>query len=182
MARYETMYNGRRISVEKNIGRGIIQIDVWQKESDCAKKFSLEKRMTCQSDCQNTYLTFVYDLVSDRIVAEGALCNKGSIDGDLCTELEIDPELVRVMVKNKDPSISVQDLGSKKVITYNNNPIGYDNGCCFQVANKIFSTEPEMEEIQQLIRKDPRKVIEMCGLKIIDSKNIEQVIEELGLK
>ena len=61
---YDMEYNGRKIEVYRFREDPLwIIIDVMQKEGDCPRSYTEEQRYRCPSDCQNTFLSFMYSVI-----------------------------------------------------------------------------------------------------------------------
>ncbi len=162
-------YNGRKIDVYRFRENPLnIYIDVMQKEGDCPKGYSRDKRLSCPLDCQDTFLTFVYGVMERKIVTEGALMNKGEwvYNRDAMLKHGFDPRTMRAedFVKaNFDGIVFVKnDIGESLV--FEGDGLCFKPVCGFQVMDFYNCPDPEVREYQELIRRMPIEVMKKGGI------------------
>ncbi|MCX6818409.1 MAG: hypothetical protein NT129_00215 [Candidatus Aenigmarchaeota archaeon] len=161
-------YMRRKIKAYQLEDTPFIVIDVLQKEGDCPNRFDEKHRYECSLDCGNSFLLFTYDFMNDVIEGEGAL-NRGTWSYDLETLVKVG-FVPRIMgfddfmeERAADISCCKSDLGEQ--LSYKGELIGNKPVCEFSNAVRIITADPEIRQYQDLIRKNPKKIMGECGIR-----------------
>ena len=165
----------------------VINIDVMLKPGECPKNLSPDNmgRESCPGDCQNTYLSFMYDAKQERIILEGALVKNGTnllLDGIAKTGLDHTVAIEMIETKHKD--LTYVKEGIEELIIYKGEAIGTKISCGYEVYERIFSTNNEQMDFQAEVRSDPKGFMEKCGIKLLESndpKDVESLRKLFGL-
>ncbi len=168
-------YMGRKIKAYRLENTTFIVIDVLQKEGDCPNNFDEKHRYTCSLDCGNSFMIFSYDFMNDVIEGEGAL-NKctWSYDLEKLVKFGFNPKIKELDAFLKDLGADISCCKSDLVEQqfYKRELIGSKPICEFSNAERIITADPEIIQYQDLIRKNPVKVMEKCGIRFYKKGNL----------
>lgn len=152
-------------------------IDVLQNDSDCPRKLSRDERLLCPLDCQNTFLSFKYDAMERKIIGEGALAvNSISVDSDALKEVGVTYEECKKLAEKGAPEVGYVKDGSTTSLLYKGIVVAQHAECVFHAADKIEHLDTASAEYADLVRKDPEKVLEACGIKINGDGNVTLMV------
>lgn len=148
-----------------------IYIDIMQIDGDCPLGYPESRRSQCPCDSQNTLASFVYDVVSGRIVLEGALTRgKWSTNLDMLIKhgydpLRMEPDDFIRQIKGELSYDTVVNRGIIiEVARYRGDEISRRPLCEFTVADFISSSNADIAELQDMIRANPKATMREGGI------------------
>ena len=157
----------------------LVVIDILQKDGDCPHNLAREQRRTCPLDCQDRYMMFVYDSLEGRIVREAMLyVDTIRLHGSALRKHNIDPDDFNTFFMRHKAEVSYTRHPTKSDINYGGDKIGELTPCKFLFGEEIAPSCEEQRICANLVRDNPKKVIEECGIKIgeIRPKNLPDAI------
>jgi hypothetical protein len=162
-------HNGRAIEVYRNRAVPLlVTIDVMQKEGDCPKKYTIDERLKCPLDCQNTFLTFGYEVIQGKIILEGALLNKNvwhyNIDEMVSLGYKPKEQKFEEFIKENFADAELRKNDGNESLFLKGKQICFKPICRFEVLENLLTNDPEIRAYQDLIRNFPKEVMRKGGI------------------
>ncbi len=148
-----------------------IYIDIMQKEGDCPKGYGREERFRCPLDCQNTFMTFVYGIVEQEILHEGALVkNVWHYRGDLLAKYGFNPDTMNVIefVNTIWGGVTFSKNHERESLSYKGEEIAFKPECGFEELLGYEISDPKIRQYQELIRRNTTRILAQGGIEFHD--------------
>ncbi|MBU0536240.1 MAG: hypothetical protein KKE20_04705 [Nanoarchaeota archaeon] len=147
----------------------IILLDVYQKEGDCVRGYSLEERMGCEKDCQNTFFSAWLNVLGDlEIIGMGMLVrNAPAVIAENMEKVGMTKESFVHLLETSPGTFGYEDDEGSKTILYNTLPIATIDECGFNTAEYITTTDPEFVPYIKMVQEEPKEVLRKCGIEVM---------------